>query len=406
MENSNAYIRCNWFSRGYERHSASWRCARRCYSGSVRVYVLNAGSTSTKLGLAQVSATSQGGLSLNMQREEVHHPDLQAALPGETPRDVTLRGLEALRANIAERTGDWEPPDAVAARGGLMGPVAAGTYEITTALAQYLLSAPFGIHATNLGAQAGLEWANRFGVPAYMVDPPSVDELLPEARVSGFPGLERQSRFHALNARAVARRAAREVGKRFEEAVIVVAHLGGGLSVTTFDGGRAIDTTGALLDEGPFSPQRAGALPIRGLLDLAYSMPRPELEKRLVHNSGFKGLLGTNDLRLLAAREEGDEGTRLVVAAFIHQVCKAVGAYALASTRPDAIAVTGGVSRWPELVARLEARLRWIAPVICVPGELELEALAEGAARVLFGFEDPRSWTTDITHEPVTDERA
>ncbi|HEX2863897.1 MAG TPA: butyrate kinase, partial [Deinococcales bacterium] len=200
-------------------------------------------------------------------------------------------------------------------------------------------------------------------------------------------------RFHALNARAVARRAAREVGKRFEEAVVVVAHLGGGLSVTTFDRGRAIDTTGALLDEGPFSPQRSGSLPLRGLLDLAYSTPRDELEDLLLHGSGFAGLLGTNDLRVIAARESTDEPTRLAVAAFVHQVCKAIGAYSVASTRPDAIAVTGGASRWSDLVTRLEERLRWIAPVICVPGELELEALAEGTARVLFGYEEARVWT-------------
>ncbi|HEX2863572.1 MAG TPA: butyrate kinase, partial [Deinococcales bacterium] len=148
----------------------------------MRVYVLNPGSTSTKLGLANVSATSQGSLTVNLQREDLHHPDLQAARPGETPAELTARGLNALRDSILEHTRDWEPPDAVATRGGLMGPVGAGTYTVTPDLARYLLSAPEGVHATNLGAQVALEWAASFGVPAFTVDPPTVDELLPQAR--------------------------------------------------------------------------------------------------------------------------------------------------------------------------------------------------------------------------------
>lgn len=372
--------------------------------GAVIVYALNPGSTSTKIGLATVVSTPQGGVSATVEKHEVPHPEL-AGLTKDVAVHATLDGssgglagsldagaLARVRELVADATRTWPKPDAVSARGGLVGPVAAGTYRVTPELASYSLASPYGQHAANAGASIALEWATAHGVPAYVVDPPTVDELLPEARVTGVPGLERRSRFHALNARAVARRAAREVNKRFVDATVVVAHLGGGASVTTFEKGRAADTTGALLDEGPFSPQRAGALPLEGMLDLAYSRPRPELERLLTRESGFRGLVGTADLRELEAREPHDPLVALAVAAFVHAVAKNVGAHAAVGSRPDAIAFTGGVARWRDLMERLERRLSWIAPVMVIPGELELEALAEGAGRVLFGLEEAREW--------------
>lgn len=361
------------------------------------VYVLNPGSTSTKLGLAEVTETKQGAVTAKVEKRELQHPNLrtsdrlETSLTGDGNFDPTA--LERLRRMVLEASHGWPKPDAIASRGGLIGPVAAGTYRITPALARHSLDSPYGTHAGNLGATLALEWAAFHGVPAFIVDPPTVDEMLPEARVTGVPGVERRSRFHALNARAVARRAAREVGKRFEEACVVVAHLGGGSSITTFHQGLAVDTSGALLDEGPFTPQRAGSLPIEGLLDLAYHTPRNILERQLTQESGFLALTGTADLREIEAREADDASMQLAVAAFIHQIAKSVGAYAAAAVRPDAIAITGGAARWEGLVERLSNRLGWIAPVIAIAGELELEALAEGAGRVMFGLEQPKEWS-------------
>ena len=360
------------------------------------VYVLNPGSTSTKLGLSEVTETKQGSIAASVQKTEVQHANLRTgrqpemSLTGDGSFDPSA--LERLRKLVFEASRDWPRPDAIASRGGLIGPVDAGTYRITPELARHSLDSFYGAHASNLGATLALEWAAIHGVPAFIVDPPTVDELLPEARVTGVRGIERRSRFHALNARAVARRAAREVGKRFEEACVVVAHLGGGSSITTFFHGRAVDTTGSLLDEGPFTPQRAGSLPLEGLLELAYHTPRNILETALMQESGFLGLTGTADLREIERREAEDAGVQLAVAAFIHQVAKNIGAYAAAAARPDAIALTGGAARWEGLVERLSNRLGWIAPVITIPGELELEALAEGAGRVLFGLEQPKEW--------------
>jgi butyrate kinase len=369
------------------------------------VYVLNPGSTSTKLGLATVVETPKG-VSAFVEKIEVQHPTMKprrndpgllaTSLDGSAPTTgigLDSAALEAIREVMADSSAKWVKPDAIAARGGLIGPVRAGTYRVTPQLAAYSLQNPHGVHSANYGAKLALEWAERFDVPAFIVDPPTVDELLPEARVSGVPGLKRRSRFHALNARAVARRAALELGKRLEEAVIVVAHLGGGVSVTTFDRGIAADTTGALLDEGPFSPQRAGTVPLEGLLDLAYSLPRDVLEIQLTRESGFQGLLGTSDLKMIESREDEDRIVAHAVKAFIHQIAKSIGAYSTVAGRPDAIAITGGTARWVSLVRRLEAKLGWIAPVVVVPGELELEALAEGVGRVLFGHEDALEFT-------------
>lgn len=364
-------------------------------------YVINPGSTSTKLALAQVEGSEHadlpGRLRVSLQRHEVSHESVTG--------DLAER-LALVRDLVAEATRDWPRPDAVVGRGGLIGPLRAGTYRVTPELARHALHSPFGVHASNLGAALALELAQGYGVPAFIVDPPTVDELLPEARVSGFPGVERRSQFHALNARAVARRAAHEVGKRFVDARVVVAHLGGGVSVTAFERGRAIDTTGALLDEGPFSPQRAGTLPLRGLLDLAYSgEPRADLERRLTQEGGLAGLVGTADLREIERRERNEPGVAVAVNAFVHQVSKSIGAYSAIHGRPDALAITGGAARWDDLVRRIEANVGWIAPLIVIPGELELEALAEGAARVVMGLEEAREWTAETSLDPSSPTR-
>lgn len=352
------------------------------------VYVINPGSTSTKLALATIEPSLNPNfpsqLRVQLQRREVVHPHIEES-------DLTQQLAEVQR-EVWDGLNGWPTPDAIVGRGGLIGPLEAGTYTVTPELSLFALASPYGQHISNLGAALALEVGQRFGVPAYVVDPPTIDELLPEARISGFVGIERQSRFHALNARAVARRAADEVGLRFLDAVVVVAHLGGGSSVTTFAHGQAVDTTGALLDEGPFSVQRAGSLPLAGVLDLAYQLPRDVLEDRLLHHSGFSGLLGTSNLRDLERLEPREPQIKAVVAAFIHQVAKSIGAYSVVCDRPDAIALTGGVARWQSLIDRIEERISWIAPVVTFPGELELEALAEGVGRVLFGIEEAREW--------------
>ncbi|MGY2892563.1 butyrate kinase [Deinococcus sp. UYEF24] len=355
-------------------------------------YVINPGSSSTRLALADIQPSETPGLPgqlrLTLQRAELTLPESLAQFTPLSPEWVA-----ALVTDLHQATRDWPAPDAVVSRGGAIGEVSAGTYLVTPELAAHALAGQSGEHSGNVGAALALELARKYGVPALIVDPPSLDERLPEARESGLPGWSRRGNFHTLNAGMVAHHAAYEVGKTFQDARVVVAHLGVGISVTAFDKGRAIDTTGISQGEGPFSAARAGSVPLPGLLDLAYSLPRAELEDRLNLRSGFVGLTGSGDLRELERREKTDPAVRLAVGTFVQQVCKALGAYSAAlPARPDALAISGGIARWQSLIDRIERRVAWIAPLTVIPGELELEALAEGAGRVLLGLEEAQTW--------------
>lgn len=345
------------------------------------VLVLNPSSVRTKVALARVTGSENSALPGQLGLELDTHRLPEGPLEGRLERDLAaIRGL--LSASPT--------PDAVVSRAGHIGPLEGGTYEVSEALAQAARQSQVG-DAINLGAPLALALARELGCPAYVVDPPTADELLPEARLTGVAGQQRRSFFHALNARAVARRAAHEAGKRLQDARVVVAHLGVTTSVTLFAEGRAADTTGAWLDEGPFSTTQAGGLPLRVLLDLAERHPPAELRELLSKGSGFLGLTGIGDLRELEERS-GEPAVREAMRAYAHQVAKSVGAYSAVAGRPDAIAVTGGGAHWDELMTLIERRIGWIAPVLVFPGELELEALAEGAGRVLLGLEHAKRW--------------
>jgi butyrate kinase len=354
-------------------------------------YVVNPGSTSTKLALAEIERGDNPALpsqlKLALRKTELQHPTFGPGLPD----------LSDLNADLLAAAADWPAPDVVVAPGDLRTPdgrpADGGAYRVTPELAAALLAQPHGESDSSVGAALALALAQARGGLALIAQPPTDDDLLPEARISGLKGSERLSRLHGLNARLVARRAAHEQGVRFPQARVVVAHLGGSVSVSAFEGGRIIDTTGARLDEGPFTPSRIGSLPTHALLDLAYSRPRSELEALLLRKSGFVSLTGTGDLRELEKREKTDPGVKLAAEAFAHQVAKAIGAYSAAlSARPHAIALTGGIARWSSVVGRIESRVGWIAPVSVLPGELELDALAESAGRVLTGIEDALDW--------------
>ena len=353
-------------------------------------YVIDPGSTSTKLALADIERGDNPALPaqlrLRLEKTEIVH---SALLSG--PLD-----LGQLQADLLQAASTWPAPDAVVAQSGLIGPTSGpegGAYHVTEALAAWLLTHPHGEHTSNVGAALALALAEARGAAAYIVAPPGLDELIPEARLTGLRGVERLSRLHSLNATLVGRRAAHEQGIRFHDARVVVAHLGGSISISAFEAGRLIDTTGARLDEGPFTPNRVGTLPTYALLDLAYSQPRRAAEALLLGGGGFVSLTGTADLRELERREKTDSGVKLAADAFAHQVAKNIGAYAAAlSARPHAIALTGGIARWGSVVQRIERRVGWIAPISVLPGELELEALAESMGRVLLGLDAAQDW--------------
>jgi butyrate kinase len=252
-----------------------------------------------------------------------------------------------------------------------------------------LLAAPYGEHASNLGALIADAIAREIGVPAFIADPVVVDELDDVARLYGHKLLRKQSIFHALNQKAVARRWASEHGRTYEECNLIVAHMGGGVSVGLHRKGRVVDVNNALNGEGPFSPERAGTLPAGPLARLCFSGTYTEKEvlKMITGQGGMVSLAGTNDMRVLEAkRDAGDSEAALVYDAFVYNVGKAIGALAAAAGGTlDGIILTGGIAYGKAVQDGIARMVGWMAPMTVYPGEGELEALAAAGSRALSG---------------------
>lgn len=344
---------------------------------------INPGSTSTKLALF---VNERPVLVKNLR-----HSDTEMA----TFRNCPILDQQEFRAAQIEaeleRAGvSIGQLNAVVGRGGLLPPLASGTYEVNAAMLDELRAAKRGEHASNLGAYLAHAIADKAGVKAYIVDPVSVDEWPEIARLSGTALLERQSLSHALNSKAVAKRYAREQAKPYEALRLIVAHLGSGISVSAHEGGRMIDATNSR-EEGAFSTERAGGVPAMQLLDLCFSgtHTRKQVDDLLCRDGGLQSYLGTKDLAEVERRiASGDQHAATVFAAMAYQIAKEIGAMAaVLCGQVDAILFTGGMAHSERLVAELSEHVEWIAPMVLYPGEDELQALAEGTLRVLRGEE-------------------
>ena len=249
------------------------------------VFVINPGSTSTKLAFF--------GERKSRWEQTVEHP----RGIGAHPRDVLEERVEEIASLLGDKLTDWKPA-AVVGRGGPLRPLEGGTYTVNDQMIDELLSERWSAHASNLGAPLARNFAEKWGVPAYVVDPVTVDNFTPLARISGVPGIVRRCRSHALNIRSCAHLTAAKIGKPLKRTHFVIAHLGGGISIACVAGGKIIDVNDALLGTGPFSPTRAGATPIGPLVDMATSgeLTKEQLVHKLTHESGFMGYLGTNSL--------------------------------------------------------------------------------------------------------------
>ncbi len=359
-------------------------------SATATVLVLNPGSTSTQLALFRRDG--------ELWREELRHR------PEELAREV-VKQLDLRRIAIEPYLERILPGTlaAVAGRCGPLKPLPGGTYAVNEAMIADLSSARYANHASNLGALLAREVARRFDVPAYIVDPVTTDEFEPEARISGVPEIERRCRSHALNIKAVARKVAGQLDRPLTETSFVVAHMGGGISVAALRGGRIVDVNDALLGMGPFSPERAGGLPLEGLLHLAFSgeYTFDSLAHKLSRESGLKGYLGINDLpEVLRRVDAGDMLAVEVYRAMVYQIAKEIGAMATVPAlrnaglegKVDAIILTGGMAKSERLCSAISSRVNFMAPVITIPGSLELEALAQGAWRVIDGEEKAKEY--------------
>ena len=293
--------------------------------------------------------------------------------------------------NFIDKLGLAEKLVAVVGRGGLLKPIPGGTYQVDQALLKDLREEKYNTHASNLGAILANEFAESLNIPAFIVDPVVVDEMKPLSRISGLKGIERRSVCHALNQKAVARKVAEDLGKTYETGSFIVAHLGGGISLGAHENGRMVDVINGIDGEGPYTPERSGALPVLDFSKrvIAENMTVSDVKKLIAGNAGLKSYLGETDIREIEKRmNQGDEEAKYYLDGMCYQVAKNIGELGVAlKGQVDAIILTGGVIYSQYVLSKITEYTEWIAPVKAFPGEMEMEALYEGALRVIKGEE-------------------
>lgn len=354
-----------------------------------RILVINPGSTSTKVALFN-GAEKFAETSVSHDSDDLNR--FEHLLDQLFFREAVIRRFM--------RDNHWriEDLEAVVGRGGMLHPLDGGVYEVGAGMLADLRSGRYGEHASNLGAPLAREIADRADCPAFIVDPIVVDELDDPARLSGHPELPRKSVFHALNQRSVARLVAEKSGKSYEESRFIVAHMGGGITVGAHSGGKVIDVNNGLDGDGPFSPERTGSLPSGQLVSLCFRSGKSEEDiRRMIKGSGgVVAYRGTHDIRELIGQMEENPSAgpsdsdpfpaAVVFEALCRQIGQAICCHgATLEGNVDAVILTGGMAYSPLIVEKLSSMCAWMAPIEVVPGEREMEALAEGALRVIRG---------------------
>lgn len=351
----------------------------------MKVFIINPGSTSTKLAIYEDGA-------ITASREFQHDRDELARF--DSVAEQREFRMAAIRAVLAEAGTDTASLNGVAGRGGLLHPLEGGVYEVSDEMLDDLLSARYGEHPCNLGAILADDLAREWGVPAYIVDPVVTDEMDAVARLTGLPGIERRSLFHALNQRGAARTAAGRQSVSYTASNFIVCHMGGGISIGAHRQGRVVDVVNALDGEGPFSPERTGGLPVIPVLDLIDRGEKTpaELKKIILREGGLFAHLGTNDPREVVRRmDEGDERARLVFYGLAYSIARHMASLAPALANADgaldvaAVVLTGGLARSEPLVAEIGRMTGYLGPLEVVTGDEEMAALGAGAVRALEG---------------------
>ena len=344
----------------------------------MKVLVINPGATSTKVAVFEEEQ--------ELLKKSIVHTSQELEGFDRVIDQADFRQRAVLEA-VAEGGFRLEDFDAVCGRGGLYRPIPSGTYAVSDRVMQDVEQAPYGEHPSNLGAYLARRIGDLVGIPAFFVDPVCVDEMTEVAHVSGFAEFRRLSQFHALNQKSVGRKAARRLGKSYEEARLIVCHLGGGVSVAAHDHGRVVDVFN-VKDEGAMGMDRGGGLPVNQLIDYCYAgRSREEVKRTLGRRSGMLSYVGTTDFREICARVvSGDERFTAAYRALVYQLAKDIGAMAaVLHFEVDAIVYTGGMAYEQFFCDDITAYVGRLAPVLRFPGEEEMRALAEGALRVLHG---------------------
>jgi len=353
---------------------------------SCRILAINPGSTSTKIAvyhnkkliyLKKIIHESEDILKFDKISDQY-----------EFRRDIILNELE--NGGI-----DLPSINVIVGRGGLVKPIPSGVYEVNHALKRDLKCGVQGEHASNLGGLIADEIASLIpGAKAYIADPVVVDELDEVARIAGHPSFSRISIFHALNQKAIGRIHAKSMGVKYEDINLIIAHLGGGISVGAHLKGKVVDVNQALNGEGPFSPERSGTLPIGEFAKLCFGgkYSLKEVKKMITGRGGYVAYLGTNSALDVENRaKNGDEYAGLIQSAMGYQIAKEIGAMSIVMKgQVDAILITGGVAYNETICDYIKERVAFIAPVIVYPGEDEMQALAMNGLGVATGETIPK----------------
>lgn len=354
------------------------------------ILAINPGSTSTKVAIFRDGE--------NVQQKNLSHSTEEIGKFEKITDQYEYR-QQVIQDWLKEIGVDTASLAAVVGRGGLLKSMPSGTYQVTDVMIEDLKIGVQGEHASNLGGIIAKGIADAEGIPAFIVDPVAVDEFEDIARISGMPELPRKSLVHALNIKAVGRRAAKDMGKELDEVNFIVAHLGGGISIAPLRNGKIVDVNNAN-DGGPFSPERAGGVPVGEVMKRCYSgkYTQAELKKMFIGKAGLVGYLGTNDARdVVKMIEGGDKNADQVFDAMTYQIAKEIGSMAtVLKGKVDAVVLTGGLAYSQLLCERISGRIGFIAPVKVYAGEDEMLALAEGAMRVLKGEEAAKIYEEEV----------
>lgn len=350
----------------------------------MRILVINPGGTSTKI------AVFEGTKALFKKSVQHTAEDLEQF---ERVFDELSYRKDLIEVALIENDIPLQSLNCVVGRGGLMKAIQGGTYPVNEAMIEDMRIAINGEHASNLGSVIAKRIGDAQGIPSYVVDPVSVDEFMPESRITGLKDIQKASWLHALNHKAVCRDEAEKLGGRYEDYNFIVAHLGSGISIVPHEKGKMIDGSGGRSD-GPFSPERSGGLLTYDLINLCYSgkYSHKEMVAKVSSVGGMYDYLGTKDMLEIEARiQEGDQEAKTVFDAFVYQIAKEIAQYgASLKGEVDKVILTGGIAYSNRVVEGVKERVGYLADVVVKPGELEMEALALGAIRVLSGDETPK----------------
>lgn len=344
-----------------------------------KILVINPGSTSTKIGIYE-------NHKFIFQKNIEHELDEIKKFPRAIDQlEYRQESIDELLKEINHHKSSF---DAIACRGGRLKPVSSGVYRVNKEMLSDAKIGFQGDHASNLACIIGHNLFSSYGVPVFVVDPVSVDEMWSVARISGFPMIERNSLSHALNMKRVAQEAAIKLGGKYDDCRLIVAHLGGGGSISIHVEGKMVDVYNSD-KEGPFAVERSGGVPSLDLVDVCFTkdIEREKLIKKLAGEGGLYAYLGTKNMKIIMDKyNSGDEETRIIVDAYCYQVAKYIGAMAaVLEGRVDAICITGGIAYSELITEKIKKKVKFIAPILFFPGGKELIALAESVESVLTG---------------------